>query len=455
MKTVLLGLCLLVGMTALAAESVEKKLVLPTQEHLEWADAELGVLIHFDLPVFKPGYQWRQWGSHPDASIFNPTQLDTDQWMKVAKSMGARYAVLVAKHCSGFSLWPTKAHDYNISKTPYKNGKGDIVKEFIASCKKYGIRPGIYASTTANGFLHVDNPGLVQKGAPVTQQEYNHIVETQLTELWSNYGKLFEIWFDGGVLAKKNGGANVLELAQKYQPQAIAFQGPAGHPHLIRWVGNERGTAPYPCWSTTGQVTKSDGVKEQVNGMNGHPDASLWCPGESDCTLRYNHTFQGGWFWHAGQDGQIFSVDQLLEKYVTSVGRNTNMLLGLVIDNRGLIPEGDAKRVAEFGAAIRKRFGSPLKTTRGEGKTFELAFDQPIETDRVILQEEIAFGERVLAYNVKGLVDGVWKSLTRGTCIGHKRIAEFKSTKVNAIKLEITSCKAMPKIRNFAVFTKE
>ncbi len=219
-----------------AQKNIENE-VLPTKAQLEWADAEIGVLIHFDMPVFKPEYNWRRdMGNHPDASVFNPTQLNTDQWIQSAVAAGAKYAVLVAKHCSGFSLWPTEAHDYNISNSPYKNGEGDIVKEFIESCKKYGVKPGIYASTTANGYLQVDNPGKVLSGDPDDQKRYNAIVQQQLTELWTNYGPLFEIWFDGGVLPPEKGGFDILSMVRKYQPNTIAFQGPFGYENNIRWV---------------------------------------------------------------------------------------------------------------------------------------------------------------------------------------------------------------------------
>ena len=292
-------------------DAQEKIIACPNELQQEWANAEIGVIIHFDMPVFHPDYNWRQFGTHPSPSTFNPSSLDTDQWIHTAKSLGAKYAVLVAKHCSGFSLWPTTAHEYSIKNSPYKNGKGDIVAEFVASCRKYGIKPGIYASTTANGFLHVDNPGLVKKGSPVTQEEYNKIVETQLTELWSNYGKLFEIWFDGGVLSQQNGGADILTLIQRLQPNSIAFQGPYGYPNLIRWVGNEEGNSPYPCWATADATTSADGV-QKIKGLYGNPHGNYWCPGEADFTLRRNDSFQGGWFWRANEDHLIFSTDELL-----------------------------------------------------------------------------------------------------------------------------------------------
>lgn len=170
------GLALLTLMGCAPTKKSEVKVVVPNEIQRQWADAEIGVLIHFDMPVYKPDYNWGKWGAHPSPSVFNPTKLNTDQWLETASKLGAKYAVLVAKHCSGFSLWPTEAHDYSIKNSPWKDGKGDIVGDFVKSCKKYGIKPGIYASTTANGYLHVKNPGLVQEGAPVTQEEYNKIV---------------------------------------------------------------------------------------------------------------------------------------------------------------------------------------------------------------------------------------------------------------------------------------
>ena len=429
--------------------------VVPNDRQKEWAECELGVMYHFDMQVFNPDYNWRDWGTDPDVSTFNPTELDTDQWLEAASKIGARYAVLVAKHCCGFSLWPTEAHGYSVKNCPWKNGEGDIVRDFIESCKKYNIKPAIYASTTANGYYWVDNPGLVQPGSPYTQEEYNAVVEKQLTELWSNYGELFEIWFDGGVLTPDKGGAHVLDLVKELQPNAIAFQGPYGHPNLIRWVGNESGLAPYPCWATADSTTNSDGMVA-VEGMNGRPDAPFWCPGESDCTLRHNNTRQGGWEWAPGEDDEIFTVSELMQKYETSVGRNTNMLLGLVIDPRGLVPEGDVQRLEEFGKAIEEKYGTPIASISGEGRTQTITFEEPVMVDHAVIQEDISFGERVLEYTLKGRsIDGKWVNLAKGTNIGHKHIDLFNPVELTAVKLEVNSCKAKPVIRNFSVFGPE
>jgi alpha-L-fucosidase len=425
--------------------------VLPTNAQLAWADAEIGVLIHFDVQVFKPEYEWRRdMGNHPSPSVFNPTRLSTDQWMKAARDLGAKYGVLVAKHCSGFSLWPTEVHEYSIKNSPYKNGDGDIVGEFVESCKKYGVKPGIYASTTANGYLRVDNPGKVLSGDPEEQQRYNNIVKKQLTELWTNYGPLFEIWFDGGVLPPSQGGFDILSMVQEYQPNAIAFQGPFGYKNNIRWVGNEEGIAPYPCWARADSTTSASGII-QIRGLNGNPDGQFWCPGEADFPLRRNNTFGGGWFWHEGEDDKIFSMEELKDKYIKSVGRNTNMLLGIVIDDRGLVPEADVKRMQELGKWIKKTFARPVAQTSGKGTRFELNAGTKKELTYAVIREETANGENIREYELKGKQNGKWETISRGTCVGHKRIEEIHGT-FDLIQLNVTKNVGPVTIKHFILY---
>jgi alpha-L-fucosidase len=424
----------------------------PTKAQVKWAESEIGVLIHFDMPVFEPQYDFRKdWNYHPDASIFNPKELDTDQWIRAAKAAGAKYAVLVAKHCSGFSLWPTKAHPYSVKFSPWKNGQGDIVKDFIASCKKYGIKPGIYASTSANGYLKVDNPGKVVSGDPEEQKKYNDIVKMQLTELWSEYGNLFELWFDGGVLPPEKGGFDVLALLKKYQPDAIAFQGPFGYDNNIRWVGNEEGVAPYPCWARADSTTSASGVIE-IKGLNGNPDGLFWCPGESDFPLRKNSSFQGGWFWHKDQDDQIRGLDELVDRYNKSVGRNTNMLLGLVIDERGLVPDADVKRLKEFGVQIKNNFRQPLGETSGTGNEFSVKFQLPLKVKFVVIMEDIAKGERIHEYKISGRAEGKWHVIGSGSSVGHKRIEVIRESLFSAVKLEILRSEGTPVVKSLACY---
>jgi alpha-L-fucosidase len=445
-------LFILVLAISITTWSQDNPTVLPTKAQLDWANAEIGVLIHFDMQVFKPDYEWRRdMGKHPDASVFNPQQLDTDQWIRAAKAAGAKYAVLVAKHCSGFSLWPTKAHGYSVKKSPWKNGEGDLVKDFVASCKKYGLKPGIYASTTANGFLQVDNPGKVLSGDPEEQKRYNKIVETQLTELWTNYGPLFEIWFDGGVLPVEKGGFDILSLVKKYQPNAIAFQGPFGYENNIRWVGNEEGVAPYPCWSRADSTTSASGVIE-IKGLNGNPNGLFWCPGESDFPLRLNSSFQGGWFWHKDQDNKIRSLEELMDKYCKSVGRNTNMLLGIVIDDRGLVPDADVARLNEIGLKIEKSFSNLISKTSGTGNEHVLELNSSKQPSYIVIQEDITMGERVLKYRILGLSGKEWQLLSEGSSIGHKRIEKIKEGKLSAIKLIVDESNGNPQIKNLACY---
>lgn len=412
----------------------QNKPVLPSTPQVQWADAEIGALFHFDVVNYVPDYNWRKWGTHPPASVFNPTKLNTDQWIQAAKAAGAKYAVLVAKHCSGFSLWPTGAHEYSVKNSPWKNGKGDIVADFIASCKKYGIRPGIYASAAANGFFYVDNPGTVQPGAPVSQQQYNAIVMKQLSELWGNYGKLFEIWFDGGILPVKDGGPAIAPLLKKLQPDAIVFQGPADAKNLIRWIGNEDGLAPYPNWSTAKTVIEANGTFKPEDA-SGDPAGTIWCPGETDFPLRTG--WQGGWFWKADEQ-QLLNPDQLVKNYNTSVGRNSNMLIGIAVDTSGLVPETDIKILRDFGNEIKKRYSKPVAATKGTGAIIELTVGKtPATITCVMLSEDISKGEHIRKYIVEAWVNNEWQTIAHGTSVGHKHIQEVEAVTTSKIRLNV------------------
>ncbi|MFT3949899.1 MAG: alpha-L-fucosidase [Agriterribacter sp.] len=429
---------------------------LPTKAQQRWADAEIGAMFHFDLQVFEPTYKWREnFDYHPDLSIFNPEELDTDQWIRAAKAAGATYAVLVAKHCSGFSLWPTKAHPYSVKNTPWKNGKGDIVRDFIASCKKYGIKPGIYASVSANAYFKVDNPGLVISRNPEEQEKYKQVVQTQLTELWSQYGKLFEVWFDGGVLPPEKGGVDIPALFKKYQPEAIAFQGPFGYSNNIRWVGNESGVAPYPCWATADSTTSATG-DIKIQGLNGNPSGEFWCPGEADFALRKwtkeKPAFQGGWFWHEGEEDRIRTLDDMMNRYIETVGRNTNMLIGIVVDTSGLVPDADTRSLEAFGQEVKKRFSVPLGSVAGKGTLFTINFKSPRQVNYIIIKEDIAKGERIREYNLYGMENGKWKFLSKGSCVGHKRIEVLHGKVYSSVKFEITQSEGEPDIQSVVCF---
>lgn len=428
--------------------SSDSKEVLPSTAHVNWAEKEIGALFHFDVVNYVPDYDWRKWGTHPSAAVFNPSGLDTDQWLQAAKAAGAKYAVLVAKHCSGFSLWPTEAHAYSVKAAPWKNGEGDIVADFIASCKKYDIKPGIYASASANGFYHVDNPGTVQPGSPYSQEEYNKVVVKQLTELWTNYGDLFEIWFDGGVLPVKDGGPDLAPLLKKYQPNAVVFQGPADANNLIRWVGNEEGLSPYPNWSRTDTVTSATGTIK-IEDLGGSPDGAIWCPGEADFPLRTG--WQGGWFWK--KEGQnLLSTEQLVKNYVTSVGRNSNMLIGIVVDTSGLVPQEDFERLKAFGDQVYQNFGTPLAEIKGRDKELRLAIKDHA-AKYIVIQEDIAKGERIREYVVDAKVNGEWVKMAEGTSVGYKRIQQLDNPVVaDEFRLSVVTAGEGPHEVRFALY---
>lgn len=455
------------------SNKITEKLVLPSTTQEEWADAEIGVIIHYDIQAFEPDYSIRrQWGYTPDPGVFNPTELNTDQWIETAKSAGAKYAVLVAKHCSGFSLWPTKAHDYSVKSSPWKNGKGDIVDDFIKSCAKFNIKPGIYASASCNGYMRADNPGKVltndpkflkkynsslhmQSGnesiwaGPKEQLHYNKVVETQLMELWKNYGKLFEIWFDGGVLPPEQGGPDLVPIMHRLQPAAVVFGGPDNWPSLVRFIGNERADTPDPFWSTTDNLNAHDGTRE-LSGLGGCPGGSTWAPGEADMPNRGQHNAL--WFWREGEDTQLHSVEHLTECYLSSVGRNTNLLLGMVIDNRGLVPEADQKQFREFGKRIQDIFSKRLDSITGVGNSYLLELSEGQSVNMIMLQEDIAQGERVRKYVVEAKSQDSWLEVCRGTCIGHKRIERLNSINATKLRLRILESAANPQIREFSAW---
>lgn len=472
-----LALALTVSIHA-QSQDATPTMALPTPSQAAWADAEIGVIIHLDMQVFEPDYSFRkQWGYTPDPNRFNPKELDTDQWIAAAKSAGAKYAVLVAKHCSGFSLWPTKAHAYSVAATPWRGGKGDIVADFIKSCAKYGLKPGIYASASCNGYLRANNPGKVVSGdpeflkkfnashemqsgggkgvsydTPAEQAKYNRVVETQLTELWGNYGKLFELWFDGGVLPADQGGPDIVPIMRKLQPDAVVLGGPHGWPHLLRHTGNERGDACDPFWSTTHKLVETDGTAEIV-GLGGTPDGSLWAPGEADMPNRDQiKAFQGGWFWRKGDEQFLYSLDHLTECYFTSVARNTNLLLGMVIDNRGLVPEPDCNRFAEFGKQIAKIFSNRIASANGDGKQLTMKIPHGKAVNVISIMEDIKFGERVRKYQVEARCDGKWIKIAGGTCIGHKRLERITAVNASELRLTVSDCAATPKIRDFSAW---
>jgi alpha-L-fucosidase len=428
----------------------------PTPQQLAWQKAELGVVFHYDLHVFDDKhYNQNENRRHAidDVNIFNPTQLDTDQWLDVAKDMGARFAILTASHETGFRLWQSDANAYCLKAVKWGGGKRDILAEFIASCKKHDIKPGVYLGTRWNSHLGIWDFKVTAR-SPVTQEEYNTVIEREVEEICSRYGPLFELWFDGGAHGPKQGGPDVLRVFEKHQKHCLFY-------HNLeradaRWGGSESGTVPYPCWATF--PYKSTGAGESArrhisrNGFallkHGDPDGTYWMPAMSDAPLR-NHE----WFWDEGDEKKLYPLQSLVNMYYRSVGHNSTLIVGLTPDKRGLIPEPDAKRCKEWGGAIRRIFSHCVGDTNGNGKTVELALHTPKTFDHIVLQEDIREGERVREYVLEAARGKTWQRVAAGTCIGHKRIHRldepFTTTQV---RLRIGRSNAMPLISRLAIY---
>ena len=412
---------------------------LPTPQQVAWQDAEVGMFFHFDLPVFTDLAEgdWHKTG-RLDPDLYQPVRLNTDQWMEAAKAIGAKYTVLVAKHCSGFLCWQSDLYPYGVKQSTWRNGQGDVARSYVDSCRKAGLKAGFYASVTANAYLEVDNPGIVnwgRGGDAAKQAAYAKTCEEMLTELWSRYGPLFEVWFDGGALPPSQGGPDLAPILKRLQPRAMVFQGPVA---TIRWVGNEDGMAGYPCWATVPHLDAAG---------NGDPDGPIWQPGECDVPVR-NHD----WFWHPNREHTLYPVDQLVQMYYHSVGRNCNLLLNANINRDGLVPEADMQRYREFGAEIRRRFGRAVAAVEGRGETVELRLGKERRVDHVVAMERIQAGERVREYVVEGQTAGGWRELCRGQSVGHKRIESFPEVAVTALRLRVTRSVAEPLIRRFAAY---
>lgn len=438
MRKLFTPLCLLLCFAFLsnAQNFPQKNLIpLPSKAQLRWQNYEQTMFVCLDPAT----WQGREYDNHSTPlNRINPVDLNTDQWCRVAKSWGAGLILFVAKHTGGFCWWQTNTTAYGIKNTPWKNGKGDVLKELSESCKKYGLDLGIYVYPGDETWGAGIGSGGITKD-PVKQEGYNQVFREQMTEVLTKYGPVREVWFDGSCLI------NVNDILEKYASDATILQGPMAN---LRWVGNEDGFAPFSNWYTLNWKDLKTGVSTAVQS---DPFGDAYAPVEIDVPLLKNKGHK--WFWGANSDSLILSTDQLMNLYYKSVGRGALLLLNSTPDTTGLIPQSHVKAYAAFGDEIHRRFNNPVGKTFGNEDTLVINFSKPTQINHAILQEDLSKGQRVLAFHLEGAgSEGIWHSIYSGTSIGHKRIVYFDSQILNKIRVVFTNVKAIPQIKNFTVY---
>ena len=459
MIKIIIGLLSLL-LLQLSGREQKTVLPLPTPEQVRWHEAELGVVFHYDLHVFDQ-VRYSQAASRiapiADYNIFNPQQLNTDQWVLSAKNAGAKFAVLTATHETGFALYQSDVNPYCMKALKWQDGKGDIVRDFVTSCRKYGIMPGIYVGIRWNSLYGIHNFKAEGSGAFARNRQlwYKHLCEKMVEELCTRYGELFMIWFDGGADDPAGDGPDVLPIVTQYQPHCLFYHNVQRAD--FRWGGSESGTVDYPCWSSFPQPyshhKQSDTEQNHLRLLNhGDPDGQYWVPAMADTPLR-GANGRHEWFWEPGDEMAVYSLNALVDKYYNSVGRNATLILGATPDPNGLIPVEDSVRLQEFGQAIQQLLGHPLKTTAGQKKQLDLKLPQISKVNQCVIQEDIRQGERIRKYKVEAKVDGKWQTLCEGESVGHKRIQRFEPIQTNQLRLTVLQAKDVPRIRNFSVYS--
>lgn len=429
--------------------------LVPSKGQYEWQQLELTAFIHFGINTFTG----REWGTgKEDPALFNPTELDAEQWIKVLKKSGFKMVILTAKHHDGFCLWPTKTTKHSVASSPWKNGEGDVVKELKAASDKYGMKFGVYLSPwDRNAECYGDSP------------RYNRMFMEQLSELLTNYGKIHEIWFDGANAEGPNGKKQIYDWKAFYavmdslQPDAVrAIMGDD-----VRWVGNEKGIGRETEWSATALVSgiyeSSDMENKRLGIYDQAPDLGsrnilakaerlFWYPSEVDVSIR------PGWFYHADQDNQVKSLPHLVDIYFQSVGYNSVLLLNVPPDRRGLIHEKDVLRLKEFGTYLEETFRdnklADTNTARDfmPGDAFEYAIRSGELVNTFMIQEDICRGQHIESFILEALVAGVWRELARGTTVGYKRLLRFPACRAEKIRLVINESRNMTHVKEVGAF---
>ena len=456
----------------------EPILPVPEPKQVEWQQMETYAFIHFGLNTFND----REWGyGDTDPKTFNPTNLDCEQWAQTLVKAGMKGVILTAKHHDGFCLWPFEGTDYSVKNSPWKNGQGNVVKELSEACKKYGLKFAVYLSPWDRHQANYGTP------------EYLPYFYAQLHDLLTNYGPVFEVWFDGAnggdgwyggakdirTIDRKNyyNYPRIYEMLDSIQPQAIIFSdgGPG-----CRWVGNEKGFAGATNWSFLRKGEVHPGYDKSYELQYGHPDGNQWVPAECDVSIR------PGWFYHPEEDDRVKSPDQLVDLYYRSVGHNATLLLNFPVDRRGLIHPVDSANAVRFHEMIQQQLKTNLvagmtpKVSNERGGDFvasaltddnfdtywatedgvttadiEFSFDTPTRMNRMMLQEYIPLGQRVKAFVVEYLDKDTWlpvKLNEETTTIGYKRLLRFETVETKGMRIRITDARGLLCLSNVGVY---
>jgi len=442
---------------------------MPTPQQLRWQREELAMFVHFTVNTFTG----REWGDGTESpQVFNPRHLDARQWARTARETGFRSMILTAKHHDGFCLWPTATTRHSVASSPWKNGKGDVVREFVDACHAEGLGVGFYLS-----------PWDRNAKSYGSGKAYNDFYVAQLTELLTHYGPVVEVWFDGANGEGPSGPHQVYDwprihaTVRRLQPDAVIFSdaGPD-----VRWIGNEKGAAGLTCWSTVDpeRVPYAGFDRPWVGDLLGHGDpyGSVWRPGEADVSIR------PGWFWHADENDKVRNPDNLVELYMQSVGRNSKLLLSVPPDRDGLFYPTDVAALHGFAAQRKALFAHDLlhgaRATASSSAPPHLAVhvldDQPdsywsprpgdgassldielpadIEFDTLDLREAIAHGQTIANYRVDRWHDGAWKPLAWGTTIGHRKLERFDPVRTRKLRIVLEYGFGTPKLAKIAAY---
>lgn len=451
---------------------------IPNAAQLAWHEMELNAFIHFTTNTFTD----KEWGYGDESpTVFNPTALNTDQWVSTLKEAGFKGVILTCKHHDGFCLWPSDYTEHSVKHSPLANGKGDVVKSVSESCKKYGMKFGVYVSPWD------------RNRADYGEASYIEYYRNQLKELFANYGPVFEMWFDGANGGDGYyGGANerreidrsmyydwptTLDSVLKMEPNVILFSdaGPG-----VRWCGNERGEGSETNWNMITPDTLYAGKANIEKLLNtGSEEGSHWIPAEVNTSIR------PGWFYHANEDSLVKSPQQLFDIYLTSVGRGSPLLLNIPPDRRGLFHENDVKALLDWRTLINEEFKTNLATNaqvkassyRGSHKTYsadtvidddpesywttddvittgtlDIEFTERKVINYVVIQEYIKLGQRVKHFKIEAWNNDAWKEIGEGTTIGYKRIIKIEPTETDKVRVSILDARACPVISTVKLF---